>query len=202
MRCYTGRHRFYCGVDLHARSLYTHVLDDAGKTVFERDLPADPAAFLDAVTPLRDGLVVGAECMFARYWLADLCEDHGIRFVLGHALYMKMIHGGKAHTGGIASEEEEEQLESLNAWIEGQGLPRGTLAYDFADAVTGEQRAVFDLAWPNGIQEELSPPVAVLLNEDNETVAIASQAGFRCFTETGEFRRYVSEEIVAADPRL
>lgn len=63
-------------------------------------------------------------------------------------------------------------------------------------------RAVFDLAWPNGIQEELSQPVAVLLNEDNETVAIASQAGFRCFTETSEFRRYVSEEIVAADPKL
>jgi hypothetical protein len=65
MRCYTGRHRFYCGVDLHARSLYTHVLDDAGTTVFERDLPAQPAAFLDAVTPFRDGLVVGAECMSA-----------------------------------------------------------------------------------------------------------------------------------------
>jgi len=101
MRCYTGRHRFYCGVDLHARSLYTHVLDDAGTTVFERDLPAQPAAFLDAVAPYRDGLVVGAECMFAWYWLADLCAEHGIPFVLGHALDMKMIHGGKAKSDKI-----------------------------------------------------------------------------------------------------
>jgi transposase len=101
MRCYTGRHRFYAGVDLHARTLYTHVLDDQGTTVFERDLPADPAVFLDAVAPFRDGLVVGAECMFAWYWLADLCADHGIPFVLGHALYMKMIHGGKAKTDKI-----------------------------------------------------------------------------------------------------
>jgi transposase len=29
-------------------------------------------------------------------WLADLCAAEGIPFVLGHALYMKAIHGGKA----------------------------------------------------------------------------------------------------------
>jgi Transposase len=39
--------------------------------------------------------------MFAWYWLADLCEDHQIPFVLGHALYMRMIHGGKAKTDRI-----------------------------------------------------------------------------------------------------
>lgn len=96
MRLYTQPHRFYCGVDLHARSLYTHILDHTGKTVLDRDLPANPAAFLDAIRPYRDGLVVGCECMFAWYWLADLCEDERLPFVLGHALYMKMIHGGKA----------------------------------------------------------------------------------------------------------
>jgi hypothetical protein len=26
--------------------------------------------------------------MFTWYWLADLCADEGIPFVLGHALYM------------------------------------------------------------------------------------------------------------------
>jgi transposase len=101
MRCYTGQHRFYAGVDLHARSLYVHILDHAGKTVFEKDLPAEPQAFLDAIAPFRESLVVGAECMFAWYWLADLCEDHQIPFVLGHALYMRMIHGGKSKTDRI-----------------------------------------------------------------------------------------------------
>jgi len=101
MRLYTGQHRFYAGVDLHARSMFTHVLDQRGQTVFENDLPASPDAFLDAVKPFRDGLVVGAECMFAWYWLADLCEDQRIPFVLGHALYMKAIHGGKAKTDKI-----------------------------------------------------------------------------------------------------
>ena len=68
---YTGQHRFYCGVDLHARTLFTHVLDHKGKTVFEQDRPADPAAFLKAIQPYRKDLVVGVECMFAWYWLAD-----------------------------------------------------------------------------------------------------------------------------------
>ena len=101
MRCYSGQHRFYAGVDLHARTMYTHVLDAAGKTVFEQDLATDPDVFLDALAPFRDGLVVGVECMFAWYWLADLCEDEGIPFVLGHALAMKMIHGAKTKTDRI-----------------------------------------------------------------------------------------------------
>jgi transposase len=96
MRLYSQQHRFYAGVDLHARTMFTHVLDHQGKTVFQRDLPAWPEAFLDAVRPFRDGLVVGAECMFAWYWLADLCQDQHIPFVLGHALAMKAIHGSKA----------------------------------------------------------------------------------------------------------
>jgi transposase len=101
MRCYTGQHRFYCGVDLHARTMYTHVLDQAGKSVFAKDLPTDPAAFLAALEPFRPDLVVGAECMFAWYWLADLCEGQGIPFALGHALGMRLIHGDKTKTDKV-----------------------------------------------------------------------------------------------------
>ena len=102
-----------------------------------------------------------------------------------------------AVVGGISSEEEEAELESLNDWVEAQGLPRGVLGYDFADPQTGEQKAVFDLAWPSGLQEELSQPVAVLLNEDAATLTLASQAGFRCFTNCRAFRRYVEAEVLA-----
>ena len=56
---YGHPHRFYCGVDLHARTVFVHILDHKGKTVFERDLPADPAAFLKAIQPYRKNLVVG-----------------------------------------------------------------------------------------------------------------------------------------------
>ncbi len=98
--------------------------------------------------------------------------------------------------GGITSEEEEAELIGLNAWMGEQCLPLGTLAYDFADPATGEQQAVFDLAWPAGIQEELSQPVAVLLNEEPATLALASAAGFRCITSPADFRAYVEREIL------
>lgn len=101
MRLYTTQHPYYCGVDLHARSMFLHILDAKGHTVFEKDLPATSPQFLNAVQPFRDGLVVGAECMFAWYWLADLCDDENIPFVLGHALAMKMIHGGKTKSDKI-----------------------------------------------------------------------------------------------------
>ncbi len=59
MRTYHTQHLHYCGVDLHARSLFVNVLDHTGQTRLERDLPANPAAFLEAIQPYRDGLVVG-----------------------------------------------------------------------------------------------------------------------------------------------
>lgn len=99
--------------------------------------------------------------------------------------------------GGISSEQEEAELESLNDWLESNGLPRGVLSYDLADPETGEQRAVLDLAWPNGLQEELSQPVAVFLDEDVSTIRIAGDAGFRCFTSSTAFKRHVQSEVLA-----
>jgi transposase len=101
MRFYTGQHRYFCGVDLHARSMYVCILDAAGEVELERNLETTPEAFLAAIAPYRDGLVVACECLFTWYWLADLCAEERIPFVLGHALYMKAIHGGKAKNDRI-----------------------------------------------------------------------------------------------------
>src|SRR5262245_10850850 len=101
MRFYTGPHRCYCGVDLHTRTLSLCVLDADGAIVLEATLPPEPDRLLAALAPFRDGLVVGCECLFAWYWLADLCAAEGIPFVLGHALYLKAIHGGKTKTDTI-----------------------------------------------------------------------------------------------------
>jgi transposase len=101
MRFYEQQHRFYAGVDLHTRTLHLCLLDDKGQVAFDRNLEASPGAFLDAIAPFREGLVVGVECMFCWYWLADLCAAEGIPFVLGHAYYLKAIHGGKTKTDRI-----------------------------------------------------------------------------------------------------
>ena len=44
-------------------------------------------------------------------------------------------------------------------------------------------------------------PMLLSLNEETETIAIAiaSQAGFRCFTSIAEFKRYVRAEVLAEE---
>ena len=105
MRFYDQRHKYTCGIDLHARTMYLCILDSQGRIVFHRDLPARPEALIESIDSYRQDLVVAAECMFAWYWLADLCQDEGIAFVLGHALYMKAIHGGKKKNDKLDAEK-------------------------------------------------------------------------------------------------
>jgi len=45
------------------------------------------------------------ESTYAWYWLADLCADEQIPFVLGHALYLKAVHGGKTKNDKIDSKK-------------------------------------------------------------------------------------------------
>jgi transposase len=83
--------------------MYLCILDQGGTVVLHKEVPAEPGAFLEAIAPFRAGLVVACECLFCWYWLADLCHAEKIAFVLGHALYMKAIHGGKAGDDKIDS---------------------------------------------------------------------------------------------------
>jgi transposase len=82
--------------------MYLCILEhETGKVVLHRNLRCEPDLFLQAIAPYRDDLLVGVECIFCWYWLADLCTQEDIPFVLGHALYMKAIHGGKAKNDKI-----------------------------------------------------------------------------------------------------
>ena len=105
MRFYSQHHQFYCGIDLHTRTLSLCVLDAAGVVKLEVTLSTDREQLLAALSPFRDGLVIGCECLFAWYWLADLCAEQNIPFVLGHALYLKAIHGGKTKTDTIDAQK-------------------------------------------------------------------------------------------------
>jgi hypothetical protein len=83
--------------------MYVCILDAAGQVLVHRNMKSTPEAFLATVAPYRDDLVVAAECMFTWYWLADVCAAEGLTFVLGHALAMKAIHGGKSKNDKIDS---------------------------------------------------------------------------------------------------
>ncbi len=105
MRFYMKQHQFYCGVDLHTRKMYVCIVNQEGEVLVHRNIRTDAAAFLKLIEPYREDLIVAVECMFTWYWLADLCAEQKIEFVLGHALYLKAIHGGKAKNDRIDSEK-------------------------------------------------------------------------------------------------
>ena len=86
MRFYTHPHPFYCGINLHARSMDVCILSHDGEIVLHRNMQAAPDPFLRAVAPYRDGRVVAVECLLTWYGLADLRAEQESPFVLGHAL--------------------------------------------------------------------------------------------------------------------
>jgi len=96
MRFYTPQHPFYCGIDLHARTMYVGILHHDGESVVQRDMQAGPETFLKAIAPYREDLGVAVACIFTWDWLADLGAPQGLPFVRGHALSRTAIHGGKA----------------------------------------------------------------------------------------------------------
>ena len=68
MRFYTQAHRYYCGIDLHARCMYLCILDPQRDVLLHRNLRACPETFLKAVEPYRQDLVVAVEGIFRSGW--------------------------------------------------------------------------------------------------------------------------------------
>jgi transposase len=131
MRFYTKQHKFYGGIDWHARTMYLCVLNQEGEVLLHRNMKAAPEPFLKAVAPSRDGLVVAVECLCTGDWLAALCAEEGSPFVLGHALDMTAIHGGQAKHDKLAAHK-------LAALLRGGMLPQ-------ASGYPAQMRATRDL---------------------------------------------------------
>ncbi len=105
MKCSPKHHKYSCGIDLHVRSRYVCIVNHAGDLLVHRPLTTSPDEFLRVIAPYREDCVVVGECMFPWYWLADRCTHEGLPFVLGHALDMKAIHGGKSQNTKLDSQK-------------------------------------------------------------------------------------------------
>ncbi|MBL7152652.1 MAG: DUF262 domain-containing protein [Phycisphaerae bacterium] len=102
--------------------------------------------------------------------------------------------------GSIDTDEEEQLLNQCNRWVIEQGLSEGELGYDLTDG-TSQLVAILDLAWPNGLQEGLSQPVALLVDEGKDTEEAANSQGYRYFTSVEDLKRYVSSEILRLEDK-
>ena len=54
MRFYPQQHQYYCGIDLHARSMYLCILDRAGQVLVHRNIRVDLDSFLKAAALYRE----------------------------------------------------------------------------------------------------------------------------------------------------
>ena len=111
--------------------MYVCILDQAGETLVHRNMTATPEALLKAIAPYREQIVLAAACLCTWYWIADFCAAHGIPFVLGHALSMQAIHGGKA-------KNDKSDAQKIAALLRGGMLPQ-------ASVYPAEMRATRDL---------------------------------------------------------
>ena len=57
MKFYTKSHRYYCGIDLHARNLYVCILDSEGVICVHKNIKATPEPLLKLIQPYQqDGI--------------------------------------------------------------------------------------------------------------------------------------------------
>jgi len=54
---------------------------------------------------------------------------------------------------------------------------------------------IVNAAWPKGLQEGYSQPIALILDADDQKAAMLNQAGYRFFTSIEAIRRYLKEQI-------
>src|SRR5262245_33766873 len=81
------------------------IVNHNGEILVHHNYNAHPETVLKVIAPDRDDIVVAVEWIFTWYGPADLCAREGITFVLGHALYMQAIHGGKAKNDRIDAQK-------------------------------------------------------------------------------------------------
>ena len=91
---------------------------------------------------------------------------------------------------------EEDDIEQLCIWMHDKGLNEGTINHELIND-TGDVVGIIDLAWPHGIQNGLSEPIALLLNETQEMQALVSKHGFRFYTNIDEFKEFVEDTFLS-----
>jgi hypothetical protein len=57
MRFYRGSHRYYCGVDLHARTMYLSLIDHQATTLVDKNIRCEKAVRVGGA----NGWDIGAE---------------------------------------------------------------------------------------------------------------------------------------------
>ena len=134
-----------------------------------------------------------------RKLLANAANDFLDKLLLGamdgpSQSELPIVPAGRSRPVSIDSDEEEAVLKEVMQWMESRELPRGEFGKELVDS-DGNLVATLDLAWPEGIKQELTDRVALLIDEEAETIVTASQFGYRCYSTIEDFKNYIQNEI-------
>ena len=72
MRFYNQQHQYYCGIDLHTKSMYVCILDQSGEIMVHQNMDVDSDHLLKVIIPFMPDIVIAVECIFTWYWIADV----------------------------------------------------------------------------------------------------------------------------------
>ncbi len=65
MNFYNNTHPYYCGIDLHAKSLYVCIIDQEGEIYLHKEIPAAPDRLQKILDPYLETLLSGLSACIA-----------------------------------------------------------------------------------------------------------------------------------------
>ncbi len=61
MNFYNNTRQHYCGITLHARTLYVCIVDRQSETLLHKEIPTNPQVLRNLIEPYLDDLVIDVE---------------------------------------------------------------------------------------------------------------------------------------------
>ena len=87
--------KYYCGIDLHSRSMYISVMDKEGEILFHRNMPNDFDIFKNYVEHLQPNMAVGSNRVATTIGSPMPAKKQTSHFISAMLTNMKAINGGK-----------------------------------------------------------------------------------------------------------
>lgn len=95
-----------------------------------------------------------------------------------------------ANRKGVSNDiNEDEKILELSYWMEENGLSGGEINYELK--VSDNENIIIDLAWPDGIQNNLSEPVAIMIEEESSNISKVNLQKYRVFEDIKSFKDYI-----------
>lgn len=123
-----------------------------------------------------------------RKLLADSANDF-LNSLLDNKVEKVEITDYANRKGVLNDANEDEEILELSYWMKENGLSGGEINYELK--INDNDSIIIDLAWPDGIQNNLSEPVAIMIDEDNTNISKVNLQKYRVFEDSKSFKDYI-----------